>query len=892
MAASIIERYERILHADPKSRVFVELARALLERGEPERAIDLCERGIEHHPDSVVARIVWGKALLAIGRVDEAVRRFEAAVAIEPQNPYGYDLAGEALVRGGQPEHARALLERGAAAHPHDARIQLWLTEAATDRPANGAPQPVAPPRADSAQTDTAPDASASPQPSHIGADTPADAPTPRLEGAPRPPPLARPPGVSVPPPVHPGAGPSLPATAGDRRGLADVLALLPDEGVAPARAEAPDERAAAPVPGSSTPTEAGGMDARADERPSNGAADVAGVAPAAVAADAGAGPEHGDGRETTLAIAPDGAPAEGDLGREPAKAPDGPSAPAAAAREAPDTTSYEAELRKELLAAHPPAGGSPRRHLRAIAGATLIVAVLAGAATYLVVKARHRESDAHAAAEAARKGLARDTLGSLREARRVLVEARRGAPASADIASTLAEVDAVLAHDFDDADARADARALVDSSAAGPGTFAARWLIAATPRDREAAAISLLERRDATPLTSVVAGEVLLARREGEAARAALDAASRATPPMLRAVTLLGDMDAAADDPAAALERYRAVLRVQPTHPRAAMGAGEASLALARDLDTALRALDAVAADARSAPPVQDRLRFDLVRARLLAAAGRGAEAVHALDDTEARHGARPEIAAARAEALASAGDVAGGLAAAEAARRAAPGDGRYREQVARLQLRLGRFRELLAGTEGDARRTLRTWRGIARIELGEPAAARAELEATRRDGKMTPEAAAWMAIADIASGRQAHAASVVDALIAAPAPHPVALLARARLDLAAGRAEAAEQRLRAAIDGDPDLLDARYELGRLLIEGGRAGDAREVLEKAVARAPWRASGRVALARARLATGDRETAIRELEAVVSERPDDPGALDAARRMLRAARGR
>jgi predicted Zn-dependent protease len=76
------------------------------------------------------------------------------------------------------------------------------------------------------------------------------------------------------------------------------------------------------------------------------------------------------------------------------------------------------------------------------------------------------------------------------------------------------------------------------------------------------------------------------------------------------------------------------------------------------------------------------------------------------------------------------------------------------------------------------------------------------------------------------------------------------------------------------------------------LLIEGGRAGDAREVLEKAVARAPWRASGRVALARARLATGDRETAIRELEAVVSERPDDPGALDAARRMLRAARGR
>src|SRR5512143_36930 len=120
MAASIVERYERILRADPKSRVFVELARAFLERSEPQRAIELCERGIEHHPDSVVARVVWGKALLAVGRVDDAVRRFDEATALEPKNPYAYDLAGEALVRGGHPDRARALLQRGAAVHPHD----------------------------------------------------------------------------------------------------------------------------------------------------------------------------------------------------------------------------------------------------------------------------------------------------------------------------------------------------------------------------------------------------------------------------------------------------------------------------------------------------------------------------------------------------------------------------------------------------------------------------------------------------------------------------------------------------------------------------------------------------------------------------------------------------
>src|SRR3990170_3953418 len=50
---SLIEKYRRILQADPRSRIFVELARQLLEASEPERAADVCERGLEHHPSSL-----------------------------------------------------------------------------------------------------------------------------------------------------------------------------------------------------------------------------------------------------------------------------------------------------------------------------------------------------------------------------------------------------------------------------------------------------------------------------------------------------------------------------------------------------------------------------------------------------------------------------------------------------------------------------------------------------------------------------------------------------------------------------------------------------------------------------------------------------------------------
>lgn len=53
MPPSIVEKYEQIFAADPRSRIFVELARALLERGNPERAIEVCMTGLEHHSSSI-----------------------------------------------------------------------------------------------------------------------------------------------------------------------------------------------------------------------------------------------------------------------------------------------------------------------------------------------------------------------------------------------------------------------------------------------------------------------------------------------------------------------------------------------------------------------------------------------------------------------------------------------------------------------------------------------------------------------------------------------------------------------------------------------------------------------------------------------------------------------
>jgi cellulose synthase operon protein C len=130
MPPSILEKYEQILAADPRSRIFVELAKALLERGEHGRAIEICRQGLEHHPSSILGRVIWGRALLEAGEPKEAMDQLEIAIALDPASPYAYNLVGEALLGKGLHRDALPVLARAAELQPADARVKGWLDEA------------------------------------------------------------------------------------------------------------------------------------------------------------------------------------------------------------------------------------------------------------------------------------------------------------------------------------------------------------------------------------------------------------------------------------------------------------------------------------------------------------------------------------------------------------------------------------------------------------------------------------------------------------------------------------------------------------------------------------------------------------------------------------------
>lgn len=831
MTPSSVEKYERILQADPRSRIFVELARALLEAGDPARAAQVCAQGLQHHPDSFHGRILWGRALLRLGDPGEAVARFEEAIASDPSGAYGYDLAGEALLQHGETARALALLERGAATHPGDRRVRRWLEDA---RQAAGLPpestlplwaEPASPAgpqgRAGEAPAATAPGAQ------DAAAGTPGDdatgsAPagdglvTAVMAAVPLPP---RAP-IALPTPAPPPSPDDLDAASAEAARPAPPAAAQP-----PALTPPPRQRPPAPA----------ASELRSAARFLDLLPEVKERAPAPPAA---APPREEEVRQAEA-----------------------------------EAHSYEHELRAKLMPDATARPGFVRRHLRALVGAAVAIAALAGVTVFFTVRSQRRTGEARAAVDAARKGLARDTAGAVREAARVLAEAREVLSKDRPAAVLAAEAAAVLAHDHGDEAARATAQEILAElpPEVAPG---ARFLLA--PEDR-AAATALLDRATGgSPFDRAVAGELLLSRRDLEGARLHLEAAARASPPLLRAVAALGDLELARSDPEAALTRDLAALKVHPSHPRAAIGAAEACLRLGRQLGDALHALEAVDADPESTPRLDDRLRLDLALARLLGAAGRGAEAERRLREAEARQPLNPGLALVEAEVLASAGDLDHALRAAERAVRLAPRDDPGpRELLARLQLRRGRFRELLAATESAPTRTLRVYRGVARLELGDAARAAAELEATRRDGKTTTEAASWLALAEVARGRRPQAVALTAALLVTAAPPAPALVAKGRLELLGKRPDLAEKRFREAIQRDPDLMVARRDLGRLLLERGRAREAREVLDKAVARAPYDLEARRDLGRAALAAGDPSGARRELELVVAERRDD-----------------
>ncbi len=141
---SRIEEFEKRLQADPNSRMFVQLAEEYRKEGLLENAVEICEEGLKKHPQYPSARVALGRALLESESFDRAAEEFETVLAQVPDNILANKFLGETYHRMGRLDEALQKYQIAQTLAPEDTELEGKI-QAARDESAGGAPAPLAP---------------------------------------------------------------------------------------------------------------------------------------------------------------------------------------------------------------------------------------------------------------------------------------------------------------------------------------------------------------------------------------------------------------------------------------------------------------------------------------------------------------------------------------------------------------------------------------------------------------------------------------------------------------------------------------------------------------------------------------------------------------------------
>lgn len=907
MSKSLLERYEQILSEDPTSSVFVELAKALLEKGDPQRAIDTCQQGLEHHPTSVVGRVLWGKALINLGRPAEAMEQFDRAVALDKDNPHAYNLIGEVLLRKGLYRSALPLLRRAVALQPDDGRVRQWLEQ--TQRALAGGPAPVL---AESTLIDTvqdlnpAGDAQALPTEVHqayipqVRVST-LDARRPTFDAMPA---------VQVPVLAPSGAD----ANGADTNGAqAQPAAPAPDAPPAPSEAAHSDEAAfeseldqafrptAKPREGAlPTPKPLPLLDAAAVARAAQAAAPAASIDRTQAVTQ----PPEEPGEEAQKApppIRPTGPhpvppPVRRATGSHPllSELPELPVA--ASAVELPKVElsaqaaqaiakEYERELREKLAAKEEEKRKSflGRHWMKLAIGAVLGAGLAVGGWAYLQTRARFRNQNLATTLAAAKKAAMFDTADKYKVSLKALHDALEMDAHSAEAWALTAYVKAVLyaEHGHQTEDRQAANAALEEKGVETqfPSLALVSHYLLSQGKERAGLARAVLKSKLPQPEIQELAGELLLEKGDTAQAVKRLQAAL-ATPTSLvtlRAQVALADYYRRFGDDAHALEFYRSAAALSPDHPRVLLGEAESRLSQGKELEAALAEVRKVAKDLESSPEVRARRALD--EGKLVAATGDPAGGAKLLAAGAAMFPrAAYDFQLALGEAHRLGGEMAQAERALEAAVKLSPRSDEAKEALGRVLLARDEERELLARLPEDSKnRKLLLLRGQAYAQLHDWRRTRAELVRTQVNGRYPPEAVVYLALADAAEGHPEKAQAVLEkakkSVKQAPARGAL-LVALGAILWQRGDVDGARRNFAEAAE-EPLDFEGNCSLGRLMLFTGSPDKAIPSLQKALELNGSHAEAREALTRALLNVGKTADALAQVELWQKDDPRD-----------------
>ncbi|MDP9336905.1 MAG: tetratricopeptide repeat protein [Actinomycetota bacterium] len=110
-----IEELKRRVHSDPASIAFAALAEEYRRAGRFEDAIETCTAGLIRHPSYLSAHVTLGRALIEVGRLEDARNELEYVLRLAPENLAAIRGLAEIHDRLGEGSHKPA-----AKSQPHE----------------------------------------------------------------------------------------------------------------------------------------------------------------------------------------------------------------------------------------------------------------------------------------------------------------------------------------------------------------------------------------------------------------------------------------------------------------------------------------------------------------------------------------------------------------------------------------------------------------------------------------------------------------------------------------------------------------------------------------------------------------------------------------------------
>lgn len=120
---SRLEELKGVLQKDPGSRQFLALAEEFRKDGEFAEAIRALENGLRLHPGYVAAHVALGRVYREIGQIDDALKAFLSALAIDRENLVAIKQAALLYVEKGDPVEAVKKLKLYRGLNPGDKEV-------------------------------------------------------------------------------------------------------------------------------------------------------------------------------------------------------------------------------------------------------------------------------------------------------------------------------------------------------------------------------------------------------------------------------------------------------------------------------------------------------------------------------------------------------------------------------------------------------------------------------------------------------------------------------------------------------------------------------------------------------------------------------------------------